>query len=52
MENKVVTKKVLAKAGFNVPQSIEFTDVKVRSKISPLLKIELSWLSQNQRILV
>ena len=28
MENKVVTKKVLAKAGFNVPQSIEFTDVK------------------------
>ena len=27
MENKVVTKKVLAKAGFNVPQSVEFTDV-------------------------
>ncbi|MGQ0285738.1 bifunctional glutamate--cysteine ligase GshA/glutathione synthetase GshB [Pasteurellaceae bacterium 22721_9_1] len=27
MENKVVTKKVLAKAGFNVPQSIEFTNV-------------------------
>ncbi|WP_032091860.1 bifunctional glutamate--cysteine ligase GshA/glutathione synthetase GshB [Necropsobacter rosorum] len=25
MENKVVTKKVLAKAGFNVPQSVEFT---------------------------
>ncbi|HBO38403.1 MAG TPA: bifunctional glutamate--cysteine ligase/glutathione synthetase [Pasteurellaceae bacterium] len=25
MENKVVTKKVLAKAGFNVPQSLEFT---------------------------
>ncbi len=27
MENKVVTKKVLAKAGFNVPQSLEFTSV-------------------------
>ena len=27
MENKVVTKKVLAKAGFNVPQSVEFTSV-------------------------
>ena len=27
MENKVVTKKVLAKAGFNVPQSVEFTTV-------------------------
>ena len=26
MENKVVTKKVLAKAGFNVPKSIEFTN--------------------------
>ncbi len=26
MENKVVTKKVLAKAGFNVPQSMEFTN--------------------------
>ena len=25
MENKVVTKKVLAKTGFNVPQSVEFT---------------------------
>lgn len=25
MENKVVTKKVLAKAGFNVPSSVEFT---------------------------
>ncbi|WP_040975556.1 bifunctional glutamate--cysteine ligase GshA/glutathione synthetase GshB [Necropsobacter massiliensis] len=25
MENKVVTKKVLAKSGFNVPQSLEFT---------------------------
>lgn len=25
MENKVVTKKVLAKAGFNVPKSVEFT---------------------------
>ncbi|OOF49413.1 bifunctional glutamate--cysteine ligase/glutathione synthetase [Rodentibacter genomosp. 1] len=28
MENKVVTKKVLAKSGFNVPQSVEFTDIK------------------------
>ncbi|WP_249963425.1 bifunctional glutamate--cysteine ligase GshA/glutathione synthetase GshB [Histophilus somni] len=28
MENKVVTKKVLEKAGFNVPQSQEFTSVK------------------------
>ncbi|QEH09463.1 bifunctional glutamate--cysteine ligase GshA/glutathione synthetase GshB [Histophilus somni] len=28
MENKVVTKKVLDKAGFNVPQSQEFTSVK------------------------
>ncbi|WP_439236210.1 bifunctional glutamate--cysteine ligase GshA/glutathione synthetase GshB [Lonepinella koalarum] len=27
MENKVVTKKVLAKAGFNVPQSLEFTSL-------------------------
>ncbi|MDO4697439.1 MAG: bifunctional glutamate--cysteine ligase GshA/glutathione synthetase GshB [Pasteurellaceae bacterium] len=27
MENKVVTKKVLQKAGFNVPQSMEFTSV-------------------------
>lgn len=27
MENKVVTKKVLQKAGFNVPQSVEFTSV-------------------------
>lgn len=27
MENKVVTKKVLAKAGFNVPQSVEFTSL-------------------------
>lgn len=26
MENKVVTKKVLANAGFNVPQSVEFTN--------------------------
>ncbi|PJG82989.1 bifunctional glutamate--cysteine ligase GshA/glutathione synthetase GshB [Caviibacterium pharyngocola] len=25
MENKVVTKKVLQKAGFNIPQSVEFT---------------------------
>lgn len=27
MENKVVTKKVLEKAGFNIPQSVEFTSV-------------------------
>lgn len=27
MENKVVTKKVLHKAGFNVPQSVEFTSL-------------------------
>lgn len=27
MENKVVTKKVLAKAGFNVPKSVEFTQL-------------------------
>ncbi|WP_373778574.1 bifunctional glutamate--cysteine ligase GshA/glutathione synthetase GshB [Glaesserella sp.] len=27
MENKVVTKKVLAKSGFNVPKSVEFTSV-------------------------
>ncbi len=27
MENKVVTKKVLQKAGFNVPQSVEFTSL-------------------------
>ena len=51
MENKVVTKKVLSKAGFNVPQSIEFTDVKSAvEKFPTFWKIELSWLSQNQRI--
>ena len=38
MENKVVTKKVLAKAGFNVPQSIEFTDVKSAVKNFPLFE--------------
>lgn len=27
MENKVVTKKVLSKAGFNVPKSLEFTSI-------------------------
>ena len=38
MENKVVTKKVLAKAGFNVPQSIEFTDVKSAIENFPLFE--------------
>ena len=38
MENKVVTKKVLAKAGFNVPQSIEFTDVKSTVENFPLFE--------------
>ena len=38
MENKVVTKKVLAKAGFNVPQSLEFTDVKSAVKNFPLFE--------------
>ncbi|MDU6937758.1 MAG: bifunctional glutamate--cysteine ligase GshA/glutathione synthetase GshB [Haemophilus parainfluenzae] len=38
MENKVVTKKVLAKAGFNVPQSIEFTDVKSAVENFPLFE--------------
>ena len=38
MENKVVTKKVLAKAVFNVPQSIEFTDVKSAVENFPLFE--------------
>lgn len=38
MENKVVTKKVLAKAGFNVPQSVEFTDVKSAVESFPLFE--------------
>lgn len=38
MENKVVTKKVLAKAGFNVPQSVEFTDVKSAVENYPLFE--------------
>ena len=38
MENKVVTKKVLAKVGFNVPQSIEFTDVKNAVENFPLFE--------------
>ncbi|MDO4626453.1 MAG: bifunctional glutamate--cysteine ligase GshA/glutathione synthetase GshB [Pasteurellaceae bacterium] len=32
MENKVVTKKVLAKVGFNVPQSLEFTSAEDAAK--------------------
>lgn len=38
MENKVVTKKVLSKAGFNVPQSIEFTDAKSAVENFPLFE--------------
>lgn len=38
MENKVVTKKVLAKAGFNVPQSVEFTDAKSAVENYPLFE--------------
>lgn len=38
MENKVVTKKVLAKAGFNVPQSMEFTDVESAVANYPLFE--------------
>ena len=38
MENKVVTKKVLANAGFNVPQSVEFTDVKSAVENYPLFE--------------
>ena len=36
MENKVVTKKVLAKAGFNVPQSVEFTSLEQAVASYPL----------------
>ncbi|OOF45699.1 bifunctional glutamate--cysteine ligase/glutathione synthetase, partial [Rodentibacter trehalosifermentans] len=38
MENKVVTKKVLAKAGFNVPKSVEFTDIESAVKNFPLFE--------------
>ncbi|OOF41463.1 bifunctional glutamate--cysteine ligase/glutathione synthetase [Rodentibacter rarus] len=38
MENKVVTKKVLAKAGFNVPRSVEFTDIESAVKNFPLFE--------------
>lgn len=38
MENKVVTKKVLAKAGFNVPKSVEFTDVATAVAHYPLFE--------------
>ncbi|WP_439257284.1 bifunctional glutamate--cysteine ligase GshA/glutathione synthetase GshB [Lonepinella sp. BR2271] len=38
MENKVVTKKVLAKAGFNVPQSLEFTNVEQAVASYPLFE--------------
>ncbi|SEQ36323.1 bifunctional glutamate--cysteine ligase GshA/glutathione synthetase GshB [Basfia succiniciproducens] len=38
MENKVVTKKVLAKAGFNVPQSLEFTSVEQAVASYPLFE--------------
>ena len=38
MENKVVTKKVLAKAGFNVPQSMEFNDVQTAVENFPLFE--------------
>ncbi|WP_427837751.1 bifunctional glutamate--cysteine ligase GshA/glutathione synthetase GshB [Actinobacillus pleuropneumoniae] len=38
MENKVVTKKVLAKAGFNVPKSVEFTSVEQAVAHYPLFE--------------
>ncbi len=38
MENKVVTKKVLAKAGFNVPQSVEFTSLEQAVASFPLFE--------------
>ncbi|EIJ67719.1 bifunctional glutamate--cysteine ligase GshA/glutathione synthetase GshB [Pasteurella bettyae] len=38
MENKVVTKKVLAKAGFNVPQSLEFTSLEQAVASYPLFE--------------
>ncbi|RPA59119.1 bifunctional glutamate--cysteine ligase GshA/glutathione synthetase GshB [Aerococcus agrisoli] len=36
MENKVVTKRVLAEAGFNVPQSLEFKDIDQAMKVADL----------------
>ncbi|OBW91019.1 bifunctional glutamate--cysteine ligase/glutathione synthetase [Gallibacterium genomosp. 3] len=38
MENKVVTKKVLAKGGFNVPQSLEFRKVEDAVAAYPLFE--------------
>lgn len=38
MENKVVTKKVLQKAGFNVPQSVEFTSIDEAIRQYPLFE--------------
>ncbi|QIM67227.1 bifunctional glutamate--cysteine ligase/glutathione synthetase [Mannheimia granulomatis] len=38
MENKVVTKKVLAKAGFNVPKSVEFTTIEQAIAHYPLFE--------------
>lgn len=38
MENKVVTKKVLAKAGFNVPKSVEFTSAEQAVAHFPLFE--------------
>lgn len=38
MENKVVTKKVLAKAGFNVPKSVEFTSAEQAMAHFPLFE--------------
>ncbi|HDL4034258.1 TPA: bifunctional glutamate--cysteine ligase GshA/glutathione synthetase GshB [Mannheimia haemolytica] len=38
MENKVVTKKVLAKAGFNVPKSVEFTNLEQAVAHYPLFE--------------
>ncbi|NBI13559.1 bifunctional glutamate--cysteine ligase GshA/glutathione synthetase GshB [[Haemophilus] felis] len=38
MENKVVTKKVLQKAGFNVPQSVEFTSLEEAVANYPLFE--------------
>ncbi|PJG85789.1 bifunctional glutamate--cysteine ligase GshA/glutathione synthetase GshB [Conservatibacter flavescens] len=38
MENKVVTKKVLAKAGFNVPQSVEFRSIESAVANYPLFE--------------
>jgi glutamate--cysteine ligase len=36
MENKVVTKRVLAEAGFNVPQSLEFKEIDQAMKVADL----------------